>query len=162
MYFGQQGVKRSLKKSFELFEAAFKNNEHQDPSIDYSVGIMKFKGEGTKQDIEEARKIFEKSISKSGEENNPAALVGLAVYHLDQTKDVEKAISLLTKAARLGNPDAKHNLALLNLEVIPNQPILNRNKYLRIKCQIFQRMISMLSINFYKQHKWVTLNQHFI
>ena len=133
MYFGQQGVNRSLKKSFEYFNQAFKNNADQDPSIDYSVGIMKFKGEGTKQNVDEARQIFEKSIEKSGENKNPAALVRLAVYHLDHTNDIQKAIELLTKAAQLGNPDAKHNLALLNLEVRIICYTMNYRKVFRIK-----------------------------
>ena len=73
----------------------------------------------TQKDPEGARVMYEQSLAESKNskhQESPAALVGLAVYHLDYTHDINQAIVLLERAADLGNPDARHNLALLNLE----------------------------------------------
>ena len=73
--------------------AASSNDDNPNPDAEYAVGIMKFRGEGTKKDVEAAREMFET------QNDNPAALVGLAVYHLQYNVDYQKAIELLERAA---------------------------------------------------------------
>ena len=96
MYYGKQGVSQSLSKSFKYFKdtAASSDSDHPNPNAEYAVSIMKFRGEGTKKDVEAAREMFET------QNENPAALVGLAVYHLQYNVDYPKAIELLEKAAK--------------------------------------------------------------
>ena len=96
MYYGKQGVSQSLSRSFKYFKdiAASSNDDNPNPDAEYAVGIMKFRGEGTKKDVEAAREMFET------QNDNPAALVGLAVYHLQYNVDYPKAIELLERAAK--------------------------------------------------------------
>jgi len=97
MYYGKQGVSQSLSRSFKYFKdiATSSNEDNPNPDAEYAVGIMKFRGEGTKKDVEAAREMFET------QNDNPAALVGLAVYHLQYNVDYPKAIELLEKAAKI-------------------------------------------------------------
>ena len=86
MFFGQEGVKRNLKRSYNYFKQALEVSDQKDDDLEYSVAIMKYKGSGTQKDPEGARVMFEKSLAESGANNqneNAATLVGLAVYHLD-------------------------------------------------------------------------------
>ena len=97
MYYGKQGVSQSLSRSFKYFKdiVVSSNEDNPNPDAEYAVGIMKFRGEGTKKDVEAAREMFET------QNDNPAALVGLAVYHLKYNVDYPKAIELLEKAAKM-------------------------------------------------------------
>ena len=48
------------------------------------------KGRGTQKDAEGAKEMMEASLERDGEDANPGNLVGLAVYHLSFTKDIDK------------------------------------------------------------------------
>ena len=87
-----------IKNLFGIFRTldivASSDGNKPNSNAEYAVGIMKFRGEGTKKDVEAAREMFET------QNDNPAALVGLAVYHLQYNIDYPKAIELLEKAAK--------------------------------------------------------------
>ena len=64
LFFGQQGVRQNLRRSFEYFKQALESTEGEDSNLEYSVAIMKYKGTGTLKDPDAAREMYEKSISE--------------------------------------------------------------------------------------------------
>ena len=57
---------------------------------------MKYRGSGTQKDPEAARQLYEESLANSEQEHeleNPAALVGLAVYHLEHTGNTKEVLA---------------------------------------------------------------------
>ena len=64
MFFGQEGVRQNLRRSFEYFKQALDSTEGDDSNLEYSVAIMKYKGTGTLKDPDGAREMYEKSINE--------------------------------------------------------------------------------------------------
>ena len=46
MFFGQEGIKRNLKRSYNYFKQALESSDKHDSDLEYSVAIMKYKGSG--------------------------------------------------------------------------------------------------------------------
>ena len=46
MFFGQEGIKRNLKRSYNYFKQALESSDKHDGDLEYSVAIMKYKGSG--------------------------------------------------------------------------------------------------------------------
>lgn len=109
LYNGKQGLQKNLAKAFDYFQSASREDT-KNSNIDYNVGIMKLKGEGVEKDLMAGLEALEKSASA----NNPAALVGLGYHFLMNENDADTAIGYFEQAERFGNPDAMHNLAVLN------------------------------------------------
>ena len=64
MFFGQEGVRQNLRRSFEYFKQALDSTQGDDSNLEYSVAIMKYKGTGTLKDPDGAREMYEKSINE--------------------------------------------------------------------------------------------------
>ncbi|CAG5082336.1 Oidioi.mRNA.OKI2018_I69.PAR.g10099.t1.cds [Oikopleura dioica] len=119
IYHGKTGVKKNLSKAFKFFQQAAKS-ETTDPDATYNLGLMKMKGQGSGRDIEGAVEDFQKVVESSA---HAPSLNALGHYHLQEEKNAEKAKEYFEKAAELGDPDAMHNLAIINKQnLIPNQP----------------------------------------
>lgn len=113
IFHGKQGVRKNLSKAFKYFQQAAQqaDGDKSDPDAAYNLGLMKMKGQGSAVDLEGAVEDFERVVEHSA---HAPSLNALGHYHLTEKKNAEKAKEYFERAAEQGDPDAMHNLAIIN------------------------------------------------
>ena len=120
IYHGKRGVRKNLSKAFKYFQEAASDIARTDADSAYNLALMKMKGQGSAVDVKGAVEDFEMVIEHT---SHAPSLNALGHYHLTEKQDAKKAKEYFEKAAEQGDPDAMHNLAIINKQnLVANHP----------------------------------------
>ena len=120
IYHGKKGVRKNLSKAFKYFQKAASDEKISDPDSAYNLALMKMKGQGSAIDVKGAVEDFENVIEHI---SHAPSLNALGHYHLTEKQDAKKAKEFFERAAEQGDPDAMHNLAIINRQnLVQNHP----------------------------------------
>ena len=87
LYHGQRGLKKNVGAAYDYFVGAL-GEDKDSAELQYNIGIMELKGEGTTKNVKSALL----SLQKAAEKKNAAALVGLGYYYMTEGNEIETAI----------------------------------------------------------------------
>jgi len=120
IYHGKKGVRKNLSKAFKYFQQAASDIQNIDPDSAYNLALMKMKGQGSAVDVEGAVEDFENVVERI---SHAPSLNALGHYYLTEKQDAKKAKEYFEQSAEQGDPDAMHNLAIINRQnLIQNHP----------------------------------------
>lgn len=123
------GIGRSIdnKKAFELFEESQKSDDIEGS---YQLAKCYKKGLGTTVNIPKAKSIFKSLIDRKNHDRSMYELGSYLIENYNYDNELEEGVSLLSKAAKKGNPKAMNLLGVCFL----NGNGVEKNSEQAVKC----------------------------